>query len=263
MCLLVFAWQVETSHPLVVAANRDERLDRPALPFGVLQRGHPRMLGGRDELAGGTWLAVNEHGVVAGLTNRPAPEGRDPTKRSRGGLPLVVGAHTSAASAAADLAALVRPADYNPAWMLLGDRQSLHYVDLTGGERTTVQSLGPGVHVLENAPLGHASGKVDQVRSLVETALRKGEPLWSTLEGVLADHGVPRPAVGEDVRAGGRPRPPATRAACVHTDGYGTRSATLVRVPKAPSALPQVLAAEGPPCATPFSDVSAAWCVAR
>ena len=92
VCLLVFVWQVETSHPLVVAANRDERLDRPALPFGVLQRGHPRMLGGRDELAGGTWLAVNEHGVVAGLTNRPAPEGRDPTKRSRGGLPLVVGA---------------------------------------------------------------------------------------------------------------------------------------------------------------------------
>ena len=105
--------------------------------------------------------------------------------------------------------------------MLLGDRQSLHYVDLTGGERTTVQSLGPGVHVLENAPLGHASGKVDQVRSLVETALRKGEPLWSTLEGVLADHGVPRPAVGEDVRAG--------RAAATAGHASGLRAHRRVR----------------------------------
>ena len=45
------------------------------------------MLGGRDELAGGTWLAVNEHGVVAGLTNQPAAVGRDASKRSRGEMP--------------------------------------------------------------------------------------------------------------------------------------------------------------------------------
>ncbi len=73
MCLLVFAWQTEPEYPLVVAANRDERLDRPAQALCVLQEERPRILGGRDDLAGGTWLAVNEHGVVAGLTNRPAP----------------------------------------------------------------------------------------------------------------------------------------------------------------------------------------------
>ena len=38
----------------------------------MLRGGGPRILGGRDEVAGGTWLAVNEHGVVAGLTNQPA-----------------------------------------------------------------------------------------------------------------------------------------------------------------------------------------------
>ena len=31
----------------------------------------------------------NQHGVVAGLTNRPAPGGRDLSKRSRGELPLM------------------------------------------------------------------------------------------------------------------------------------------------------------------------------
>ena len=71
MCLLVIAFQMITDAPLIVAANRDERYDREATYLTSLLSVSPRTLGGRDELAGGTWLAVNEHGVVAGLTNKP------------------------------------------------------------------------------------------------------------------------------------------------------------------------------------------------
>jgi hypothetical protein len=52
-----------------------QQLDRPAHPLCVLRESNPRILGGRDDLAGGTCLAVNDHGVVAGLTNRPSPGG--------------------------------------------------------------------------------------------------------------------------------------------------------------------------------------------
>src|SRR5262249_51148300 len=72
MCLLIAMFGEVADAPLIMAANRDERLDRPAVPMTVLRDHGPRILGGRDELAGGTWLAVNEHGVVAGLTNRPS-----------------------------------------------------------------------------------------------------------------------------------------------------------------------------------------------
>ena len=78
MCLLIAMFGVVPDAPLIVAANRDERFDRPAVPITVLRERRPRILGGRDELAGGTWLAVNEHGVVAGLTNQPSFNGRDP-----------------------------------------------------------------------------------------------------------------------------------------------------------------------------------------
>ena len=81
VCLLVLLFGVDPDAPLVVAANRDERLDRPAVAMTVLAEGGPRILGGRDNKAGGTWLAVNEYGVVAGLTNRPAPDGADPARR--------------------------------------------------------------------------------------------------------------------------------------------------------------------------------------
>ena len=71
VCLLIALFQVVPGAPLIVAANRDELLARPAVTMTVLRPAGPRILGGRDELAGGTWLAVNEHGLVAGLTNRP------------------------------------------------------------------------------------------------------------------------------------------------------------------------------------------------
>ena len=70
------------------------RSNRPAQPMTVLRDAGPRVLGGRDQLAGGTWLAVNDAGVVAGLTNRPTKGQRDPAKRSRGELPLRLRATT-------------------------------------------------------------------------------------------------------------------------------------------------------------------------
>jgi hypothetical protein len=60
---------------------------------------------------------VNEHGVVAGLTNRPSPGGRDPTKRSRGELPRLLAKHRSATAAVTDLMDGIRPSTYNPTWL--------------------------------------------------------------------------------------------------------------------------------------------------
>jgi uncharacterized protein with NRDE domain len=256
MCLLVFAWQTEPAYALVVAANRDERFDRPAHALCVLREREPRILGGRDDVAGGTWLAVNQHGVVAGLTNRPAPGGRDLSKRSRGELPLMAAEQRTAHDAVNELARRVRPGDYNPAWLLVADRDSLHYIEIAADRSPSFRQLPPGIHILENVALGEPSRKVDRVRSLMSGATAQGGSLWSALPAVLADHTVPtteereRPAIGDVERR------PATLASCVHTDDYGTRSAVLVRVPIDPAAGPEMSVADGPPCTTPFIDVS-------
>ena len=258
MCLLVVVWRLDPGAPLVIGANRDERLDRPARAMTVLRPSGPRILGGLDEEAGGTWLAVNEHGVVAGLTNRPSPEGRDPEKRSRGELPVALAEHRDAASAVHDFAARFRPRDYNPAWIVVGDRTSLFALDMTGEDRPGVEQLGPGLHILENNPLHAASPKVDHVRSLLgDLGAFEGEAMTERVRSVLVDHTIPEgvrpPDVGEGDNGG---RPVETLAACVHTDTYGTRSATLVSVPAAPGSHPRVLSADGPPCTASFTDVS-------
>ena len=258
MCLLVFAWQTEPGSPLIVAANRDERLDRPARSLCVLRDSEPRVLGGRDDLAGGTWLAVNEQGVVAGLTNRPSPGGRDPTKRSRGELPLIAATEWSADDGVAELSRRVRPDEYNPAWLLVGDRRSLYYVELTLDREPSVRQLGPGIHVLENAALGESSLKVDRVHALLAAASATGHSLWAALPSVLADHAVPA-ANGTPSGTDDTERPPATLAACVHTDDYGTRSAALIRVRPGPDIRPDTLVADGPSCVTSFVDVGDRW----
>ena len=256
MCLLIVLSRVDAETPLVVAANRDERFDRPADPMTVLDAGPPRVLGGRDELAGGTWLAVNDAGVVAGLTNRPVEGGRDPTKRSRGELPVRLAAFTTAASAVEAFAVEVEAAAYNPAWILVGDRQSLYAIDLSDQQTVRVEELGPGLHVLENSPIGAPSPKTAHVRALLE-GLEAGPPASRAgrLAAVLADHEVPAGGVPE-VGAG---VPAQVRADCVHTDLYGTRWSCLVEVPASTAVAPAVRVAAGPPCTTPFVDAGALW----
>jgi hypothetical protein len=62
--------------------------------------------------------------------------------------------------------------------------------------------------------------------------------------------------------AGPKGRRPETLAACVHTDDYGTRSSTLIRVPVEDDVAPKVLYADGHPCTAPFVDASGLWTTA-
>jgi uncharacterized protein with NRDE domain len=246
VCLLVVAFQVLPGEPLIIGANRDEVLERPATPITVLDPGPPRVVGGRDELSGGTWLALNERGVFAGLTNQPLGEAKDSTRRSRGELPVALARHESAAVAVEDFLRRYRPRDYNGSWILVGDRSSLFFIDFTGRAEPSAVPLPPGLHVLENRPLGEPSAKVDLVLDGLGTP-SDGDAAAEGFRVMLTDHRLPE---GDD-------RPQA--ANCVHLDGYGTRSSCLIRIPADASDVPQVWVAGGPPCAAPFEDAGALW----
>ena len=256
VCLLIALSRTIPGTPLLVAANRDELYARPAEPITVLRGERPRTLGGRDELAGGTWLAVNSAGVLAGLTNQPSAS-RDATKRSRGELPLAFAAYPDAATAVAEVCGRLDPADYNPCWLLVGDRHTLFSIDLTGGPRPAVTQLPPGNYVLENAPLRRESAKQQRVAGLVGAALAAASAgaEAAALATVLRDH---EPAAGSLPRLpNGLPRPAEISAACVHTAQYGTRSAMIVSVPA--DGLPEVQVAAGPPCTAELLDRTSLW----
>ncbi len=233
MCLVILAARVHPEVPLIVAANRDELFARPAEPVHELE---PGIAGGRDVLAGGTWLAANRDGVVAALTNQPlltkrpdAPQGgRDPSKRSRGELPLVFARFSSAELAVRMFAKAYSPRDYNPCALLVADATHVYYVGMLGGDAPEIRELPFGVHVLENRPLDALSPKAEHARGMVrDLASWRRDALIGRLGEVLADRTIPADA--EAVHAAtGDWRPPAVEANCVIAGGYGTRTSNIV-----------------------------------
>ena len=258
MCLLIASSRIAGCSPLIVGANRDERYDRRGIALTVLSTANPRILGGLDELAGGTWLCVNEHGVLAGVTNRPMPAGRDPAKRSRGEVALAIARHDSARRGLDALVHDRRPGEFNPFWMLVGDRESLYFLDSTACDEFTVTELGPGIHVLENSPIDVVTPKSRYVTDRFgHHAPTDDQSTQAAMMDVLRDHTIPprasdRPTDGSVAR-------PGLFACCVHSDGYGTRSAALVTVPKSRAAPISVRACNGPSCVNEYLDYGALW----
>ena len=74
MCLITFAYNHHPGYRLVLAANRDEFLDRPTAPLGYHYPGET-ILAGRDLRSGGTWLGMDGGGRLAAITNY-----RDPSR---------------------------------------------------------------------------------------------------------------------------------------------------------------------------------------
>jgi hypothetical protein len=92
--------------------NRDERKERkPALPPEILQCGDTRFIAPRDGDFGGTWIAVNDHGLCVCLVNGFAAAGRSAQEErreytTRGRLPMITIGRATVSGAASTLHSL-------------------------------------------------------------------------------------------------------------------------------------------------------------
>jgi uncharacterized protein with NRDE domain len=167
---------------------------------------------------------------------------------------------TSAATAdrgVSTFASTVRPEAYNAAWMLVGDRHSLHYIALDGTSRFSSRTLGPGIHILENLGIDEPSTKVDRARELLgDPSGLSEDDLLRRLKRVVADHQGSPPGASD--RPSGADDGTGRRPACVHGDSFGTRSSTIVLV-SAEERPPSVFVADGRPCEVPFVDETTLW----
>jgi uncharacterized protein with NRDE domain len=84
MCIIAWNWQPESDLPLLVVANRDEYYSRPTLPLHRWP--FPSMFAGKDLHAGGTWLAVDDSGRFAGITNYRYSSCPSQSSRTRGAI---------------------------------------------------------------------------------------------------------------------------------------------------------------------------------
>ncbi len=238
MCTLIVNYSQTSSGAHVwLGANRDEELARPSTLPRLDRHEDTAVFAPRDSLAGGTWIGLNQYGVVAAITNRFGLT-KQPGHRSRGWVVLDALQESTAVAAAARIAA-TRADTHNGFHLLVADRRSVSMV-WNDGERLQTKLVQPGVHVLTERSLGAGvserpvwlAGEIDRLKAdgmLVESELIK----------LLQYQNEKAPLEGT----------------CVRMPGgiYGTRSSTIIELT---SKNLRFLHAEGAPCVTPYVDLS-------
>jgi hypothetical protein len=156
---------------VLLAGIRDEFTERAWQPPGYRWPDRPGLIGGRDELAGGTWLAVAPAvpRVACILNGRGAPAPAA-LRQSRGELPL--------RAAAGDPIGPSSLTAFDPFLLLVAEpgRAGLLNWD---GDRLTRRALEPGLHLVVNSGLDgdlrpdvseHESGRLRHFRPRLAAA---------------------------------------------------------------------------------------------
>lgn len=248
MCTLVILRRPDHQWPLVVAGNRDEMIDRPSSAPARHWQERPEVVAGLDHLGGGSWLGLNDHGVIAVVLNREGTLGPVSGKRSRGELVLEALDHAEAVEAANALA-FVDPAAYRSFNLFVGDAVSAHWLRHDGeAGRVEVHEIPAGLHMLSARELNDES--VARIRTFLPRFRTAGSPDvesgdWRSWTDLLASRRyseVDGPYAAMNLEL---------------PNGFRTRSSHLAALPRFPNERPAVfLYADGAPDIAPFEPVA-------
>ncbi|NEV62307.1 NRDE family protein [Thiorhodococcus minor] len=224
MCTLVLLVRPGHDWPVLIAANRDEMAGRASLPPARHWDDRPEVVAGLDVEAGGSWLGVNDHGVVAAVLNREGALGPMAGKRSRGELVLEALDHAEAGEAARALTDL-EPRAYRPFNLVVADPSGAYWLRHAGEGDIDVVAIAAGLHLLSATDLDdpahpRIAAFAPRFAAAPEPDPERGD--WEAWSSLLADPGDP-------VAAG-----PDAAMLVERPDGFRTRSSALIAIPAYP-----------------------------
>ncbi len=238
MCTVVVLRRPDHRWPILFAANRDEMTGRPWLPPGRHWDDRSNVVGGLDELAGGSWLGLNDEGVVAAILNRMGTLGPQQGKRSRGELVLEALDHADAVDAA-DALIHLDAAAYRPFNMVIADNRDAFWLRADGRSFKAIP-LEEGFTMLTALESNDATDPriqtfLPRFRSAAVPDPDAGQwQDWQALLASKAPHGKLDREAGLTFQL---------------DNGFGTRSSALIALPSVdhPEIEPVFLFAPGPP----------------
>ncbi|HEV8069545.1 MAG TPA: NRDE family protein [Planctomycetaceae bacterium] len=245
MCVFSVAYRVWPDCPIFVLTNRDESTERPTLSPRIFESTTPkgaRWFGGADQRAGGTWVGVNEHGLLVAVTNRKTTS-VPANPRSRGLLCRDLLECMSVKSALDRLGnELSNHAYAGFNLILLTARRARAFV-LEVADESRLHKLKPGIHTIGNGHLNASDDlRVQRMQAMVEEMVTHGGRKWADwvdqAKAICRTH-----AEADDP------------GICLHGEGWGTVGSTVVGLPLDPRQSVHHYAA-GPPCRVPYVDYS-------
>ncbi len=236
MCLIALAWRAHPRYRLALIANRDEAHARPAAPAGF-DPDDGNLYGGRDLLAGGSWLMASTKGRLAAVTNVRAGAAEGTMPRSRGAL---VRDFVAGSDAAVAFLARLAPqaAEYGRFNTLAWDGERLAFASNHPG--FAMHEVQPGLHAMSNgafdAPWPKSGHAVAALQRWLDTApARNGEaddaalaPLFDALADTTPAPDASLPDTGVGLELERRLSPPFVAGSI-----YGTRCSSVVLVDEA------------------------------
>lgn len=187
MCLILFSFRHHSRYQLVMAANRDEFLDRPTASADFWED-DPNVLAGRDLKAGGTWLGITKTGRIAALTNFRNPSLRNDNAPSRGRL---VSDFLKGSEKPLEYVQrlMITAHNYNHFNLLLGDLNQIYSISNLD---ETWHTLEPGIYGLSNHLLDTPWPKVTKGREELSQVLSAGKkPFVDRIFEILTDNQQP------------------------------------------------------------------------
>lgn len=228
MCLIAFHCGDHPRFRFALAANRDEFHARASAPAALRDDLPGTVIGGRDQVAGGSWLLTAADGRLAAVTNVRTGR-RDSLPHSRGAL---VDRFLRARSGAAGFADSLRDeaAGYGPFNLLLWDGAQAWHVG--NHPQFHAAPVAPGAHALSNGSLDAPWPKSRMLGAaladwLASPAAALDTPDVDPLFAALADRRV---APDAELPATGVPLDWERHlsAAFIVGDDYGTRCSSVV-----------------------------------
>lgn len=223
MCLAVIYVHAAPGLALLIAANRDEFHERPTRALAEWADA-PGVYGGRDAVAGGTWMGATRSGRFALVTNYREPAAHvAPDAPSRGELVarFLRGADTPEQYLRRLAPDMSRYAGFN---VVVGDTDAVWYASNRG---PAPRRLPPGRYALSNHLLDSPWPKSVATQARIDAVLAQAGPLddaalFSALRNRDVAHDDVLPQTGLSLE-----RERLLSSAFIISPTYGTRSSAV------------------------------------
>lgn len=224
MCTILFSYKTTPGYRLILAANRDEFVNRRTAPLAYWHD-FEEVLAGRDLQEGGTWLGLNSKGRLGAITNFREPQTVSTDCPSRGEiLSQYLAGNDNDSDFLSNLE--VKASKYRGFNLLFGDSDTIYYYS---NRAEAMLQLKPGVYGLSNHLLDTGWPKVERGKMLLKRVLSSTNFRVEDIFSMLCDNHQPPEELLPDTGIG-EVWERLLASIFITSEFYGTRSSAVITI---------------------------------